>query len=705
MAIFQSSQILSSDGTVYSFSPTTAAIDGFSFAIPESFDIYHYDVLKVDENTNLLVGSASSIDGDGSGIFYTTFGNDGFSSEAITVLNENHYSNQLEPIIAKSDSQIIVTWYDQGQDLSTSHFFDILLNNLSEQINFNGRYYSEVVTAEDGRFILFSDYGYSKITNTVLSSDGIISSGNSLPSSIDSGFGATGSSNGKIWVATSHFENTVDVYLAELIDGALTENFRVNFNLSAAQTAPEIFETGNSNILVSWARSSTNSINVYTRDFSGELYGRFFSLEGDPQSLDFIIATNVASVDSYSISVRESGGFSIYYTDKNSSLKVKAFDALGEIVQEATLLAEFTGWDDIKVIKLSESQDQVFYTFDNHLFSQKINYNAIPNGDLLISGEAIEDTVLMLSNSLIDSDGLGAFSYQWLRNDEIINNATETSYQIGQADAGSLLKVQVQYVDGNGVTETVISDPTTTVQNVNDAPIGDLSISGQLLEGIELTAVSNISDEDGIGEFSYLWYRDNLLVSNANGSEFLLAQEDVGKSIKVEAIYTDGFGTPEKVTSSATDIVLNSNDSPQGTVSILGTITEGNTLTVEADITDADGLGSFTYQWMRDESVILGQTAEAYTLTQTDVGTQISVAVNYVDGFNYSETVNSPATNPIANLNTAAEGTVLISGIIAEKSTLNIIPSISDANLYVTFNINGCETVWKYPAQAKITIL
>ena len=51
MAIFQSSQILSSDGTVYSFSPTTATIDGFSFAIPESFNIYHYDVLKVDENT------------------------------------------------------------------------------------------------------------------------------------------------------------------------------------------------------------------------------------------------------------------------------------------------------------------------------------------------------------------------------------------------------------------------------------------------------------------------------------------------------------------------------------------------------------------------------------------------------------------------------------------------------------------------------
>jgi hypothetical protein len=36
MATFQSSQISSSDGTVYSFSPTTPTVDEVSFAIPES---------------------------------------------------------------------------------------------------------------------------------------------------------------------------------------------------------------------------------------------------------------------------------------------------------------------------------------------------------------------------------------------------------------------------------------------------------------------------------------------------------------------------------------------------------------------------------------------------------------------------------------------------------------------------------------------
>ena len=53
MTNFLSSRMLFSDGLVYSFNPTTATIDGFSFTIPDSFDVYSYDVLKVDENTNL----------------------------------------------------------------------------------------------------------------------------------------------------------------------------------------------------------------------------------------------------------------------------------------------------------------------------------------------------------------------------------------------------------------------------------------------------------------------------------------------------------------------------------------------------------------------------------------------------------------------------------------------------------------------------
>ena len=69
-------------------------------------------------------------------------------------------------------------------------------------------------------------------------------------------------------------------------------------------------------------------------------------------------------------------------------------------------------------------------------------------------------------------------------------------------------------------------------------------------------------------------------------------------------------------------------DAPVGVPTITGTVTEDQILTADTSgISDADGLGAFSYQWLRDGVAIGGATASTYTLTDTDVGTQISVEV------------------------------------------------------------------------------
>ena len=66
---------------------------------------------------------------------------------------------------------------------------------------------------------------------------------------------------------------------------------------------------------------------------------------------------------------------------------------------------------------------------------------------------------------------------------------------------------------------------------------------------------------------------------------------------------------------------------------ISGTPTEDQTLTANTrGISDADGLGAFSYQWLRNGSIIGGATAGTYILGDADVGTQISVRVSYTDG-------------------------------------------------------------------------
>ena len=92
--------------------------------------------------------------------------------------------------------------------------------------------------------------------------------------------------------------------------------------------------------------------------------------------------------------------------------------------------------------------------------------------------------------------------------------------------------------------------------------------------------------------------------------------------------YTDPFGAAESVTSAATSAVENVNDEPTGSVVISGSAEQGETLTADATaISDADGLGTFAYQWQRDGSAIAGANDESYSLGQGDVGSNISVRV------------------------------------------------------------------------------
>ena len=95
------------------------------------------------------------------------------------------------------------------------------------------------------------------------------------------------------------------------------------------------------------------------------------------------------------------------------------------------------------------------------------------------------------------------------------------------------------------------------------------------------------------------------------------------------------------------------NTAPSGSASLSGTATQGQTLTaVTSSIADADGLGSFSYQWLRDSSAISGATSSTYALTSDDVGAAVSVRVSYTDGQGTAESLTSLATTTVVETNT-----------------------------------------------------
>ena len=303
----------------------------------------------------------------------------------------------------------------------------------------------------------------------------------------------------------------------------------------------------------------------------------------------------------------------------------------------------------------------------------KDNDNSAPTGKPTITGTETQGQTLTANRgNIMDADGLGTFSYQWKRGGDDISGETDETYMLVQADVGETITVTVSYTDGGGTAESVESDATAAIANVNDEPTGKPTITGTPTQGETLTANrGNIMDADGLGTFSYQWKRSGTNISGAISSTYTLAQADVGETITVTVSYTDGGGTAESVESDATAAVANVSNDPTGKPMITGTTAQGETLTAETDdIMDADGLGSFSYQWKRGGANISGATASTYALVQADVGEMITVTVSYTDGDGTAESVDSDATAAVANVNDAPTGKPTITGMLTQGETL-----------------------------------
>lgn len=118
-----------------------------------------------------------------------------------------------------------------------------------------------------------------------------------------------------------------------------------------------------------------------------------------------------------------------------------------------------------------------------------------------------------------------------------------------------------------------------------------------------------------------------------------------------------------------------------GVVTVGGTPTEGQTLTVSS-ITDPNGNpATATYQWQVSSDSgttwmdISNATDVNYTLTNNEAGKQVRAKVFYTDGGNVAETQESTALS-IANLDDA--GTATLSGTMSSGSVL--VASVTDSD-------------------------
>ncbi len=321
--------------------------------------------------------------------------------------------------------------------------------------------------------------------------------------------------------------------------------------------------------------------------------------------------------------------------------------------------------------------------------------NHAPTGSLTISGSATQGVTLSAVSTLADADGMGTLSYRWQSSSDgatwaDIGGATAATLTPGEALVGLQLRVQASYTDGLGKAESATSAATTAVANVNDLPVGSVTIAGTPKIGSALQGSASLTDADGLGTLLYRWQVQSgptwADIAGASSASFTPTALQAGQVLRLQVNYVDGHGTIETVNSAPTAAVDVLNHAPTGAVGISGTVQQGQALTANTSgLADADGLGTFSYQWQSSTngstwSTIAGATAAGYTPGEAQVGLLLRVAVSYTDGGGTAEAVASNATAAVANTNDPPVGSVTIAGTAVQGTALSASAALSDAD-------------------------
>ena len=208
------------------------------------------------------------------------------------------------------------------------------------------------------------------------------------------------------------------------------------------------------------------------------------------------------------------------------------------------------------------------------------NVNDKPTGAARLIGSPVEDSALVVdTSSIADEDGIGGFDISWQRSTtksswEAYPQAQDEVLRLGQSQVGYSYRAVVSYIDSQGTREVLYTNPSETIDNLDDPVQGEVVIVGKPKEGVTLRALSDsLSDEDGIASISISWEtskdgRNWSSVNSLSGPILALNQSLVGSQVRSRVAVVDNFGIETILYSQATRTVENVNNRPSGRIII-----------------------------------------------------------------------------------------------------------------------------------------
>jgi hypothetical protein len=223
--------------------------------------------------------------------------------------------------------------------------------------------------------------------------------------------------------------------------------------------------------------------------------------------------------------------------------------------------------------------------------------------------------------------GTVALTYKWIRLGKAIPGATYSTYVLQAADRGRRITVKVTGTLAGYTTasETSSTRTDTGAGLFGAAPTPTISTTIPVV-GQALTVIPG-TWAPGAVKLSYQWRANGSAISKATKSTFTVPPKDVTKRITVTVTGREsGFVTTAR-TAAATARVASIPFTVVGTPTIAAgaVVAKG---TVWRVVTGAwSPTPTFSYQWLRNGASISGATKSIHTITSSDLGKTITVAV------------------------------------------------------------------------------
>lgn len=263
-------------------------------------------------------------------------------------------------------------------------------------------------------------------------------------------------------------------------------------------------------------------------------------------------------------------------------------------------------------------------------------------------------------------------TYLWLRNSVPIEGATSATYTIASPQVSDSAVYAVRISGAGGSVDS--SPSSLTVTPVGSGPIAftarPLSQNVSTGQSVSFTVVAT-----GSG-LTYQWLKNGGAIAGATASTYTIASAQGGDAavytVRVAAGTTTETASAKLLVGGAAGSGVSINTQPASQ-----SVNAGQSVTFTVS---ASGSASIAYQWLKNDSPIVGATAASYTIAATQAG----------DAGSYSARVSASGQNVVSAAATLTVNPLVPVGPTARLSNLSVRTAMAAGqNLIVGFFVDG----------------